>query len=82
MSDRLLISKLVGREIWSVTSNPSWNRNSISMNQLMLNFGNDYVEYRNCGVQHRMIRIEDCTEYGIDFDDIKSEWKLNAAEQT
>lgn len=82
MSGRLLISKLVGKELWTVVSNPAWSSSSIALDQLLRNFCNDYVEYRNCGVLHRMIRLKDCKDYGIEIDEINYDCILHNENKT
>lgn len=76
----MMISKLEGKNVWHITSNPRWCRTTKACNEIMCNVFNDYAEYKNCGSLHRMIRVEDCNDYGINEIDIKPEFTLNPAE--
>ena len=77
---RILISKLDGAERWSIISNPSWCSSSRACSEVLKNAANKYSEYLNCGVQHRMIRVEDLREYGFRFEDLRLCWTLNPLE--
>lgn len=74
--DRVLLSKLDNGEYWSVIANPGHDFFSRSMNAILLNTANDYVEYKNCGVLHRTIRYEDLEKYGINKSYVKPEHTL------
>lgn len=70
---RVRISRLENLNRWDVITNAKWGIDERAMNMLLLNFANNYVEYRNCGVCHRMIRVMDARDYGIKTEDIKVE---------
>lgn len=72
---RITLSRLTGDAEWDVISNPRWMSTENACNKILLNAANRYAEYQNCGVVHRMIRVKDAAEYGID--EIKPEWALN-----
>jgi hypothetical protein len=77
--NRVLLCKLDNDGDWSIIGNPTHDFFSLSMNDILLNAANDYVEYRNCGVLHRMIRYEDLEKYGINKSHVKPEHTLKPA---
>ena len=77
---RVLISRLESQNYWSVISNPKSGLVETAMDKVLYNFANEYVEYKNCGVLHRMVRFEDLPSYGIDPDSVLLEWVLQFKE--
>ena len=77
---RLLLSKMDGSGPWSLISNPSWDIFSKSADTILHNAVNEYVEYKNCGVAHRMIRVSDADKYGIHKQDLRIEFTLDPRE--
>ena len=75
-NDRVLISKYCTAEYWLVTTNPTTGFIEKAMSTILLNSVNDYVEYKNCGVLHRMIRYKDLKKYGIDVNSVLKEHTL------
>lgn len=73
---KIRITRLEKENEWCIVSNPRPDRLSQACNALLMNTANEYVEYKNCGVIHRMIRLEDCHLYGICKATIKSECLL------
>ena len=64
-SNRVFLTKLEGGCCWEIISNPRVDNFSKAMNAILANFANNYAEYKNCGVLHRMVRFEDIELYGI-----------------
>ena len=73
---RVLLCRHENDEYWALITNPRHDFESQSMNVILLNAANDYVEYKNCGVVCRMIRYEDLEKYGINKSHVKPEHTL------
>ena len=71
-SDRVCIAKHESEECWKLITNPRIDFASTACNNLLINSANDYAEYKNCGVLHRMIRYKDIGKYGIEKDKVNS----------
>lgn len=61
---RVLLSKSKESHMWEITINPRWDHFSRAASSILDNEFNEYVEYVNSGVQHRMIRAMDWSKYG------------------
>ncbi|MEW8048915.1 MAG: hypothetical protein AB2792_19950 [Candidatus Thiodiazotropha sp.] len=75
--NRVIILRMNPDQHWKVQTNPSWSSSEHHCNQLLHNDANDYVEYQNCGVKHRMIRFRDLGQYDIKKSEVKPEWLLD-----
>ncbi len=75
-NDRVLIVKLETENKWRVVSNPVYGLSERGMSQMLVNYANDYVECRNCGVIHRMIRYENLADYGLKKKDVSKSHTL------
>lgn len=69
-ADRVYITRMDDVNYWQVISNPSPDFFAKACDKILQNTCNDYVEYKNCGVYHRMVRVEDLNKYGIDTEEL------------
>lgn len=80
--DRILLSRMNINEHWVVISNPSYGYFEKACNMILNNECNQYAEYLNCGVYHRMIRMirfKDLADYNINSDSILQEHILRVS---
>lgn len=69
-NDRILLAKLQKDPEWSIVNNPRMSTYEKAISTILNNYPNRYVEYINCGVQHRMIRRSELAEYGFTDSDV------------
>lgn len=74
--DRIIVSHGEWEYGWSIISNPKIDYFTKASNNILKNEANDYVEYKNCGVSYRMIRLKDIANYMIEREEVKEEWIL------
>jgi hypothetical protein len=74
---RVILIKNQNEGCWHICSNPSWSFASEALSTVLFNAANNYVEYMNCGVRHRMIRFSDLKLYIPGVQDFKSECALD-----
>lgn len=64
-NDRVMIAKHESRNNWQIISNPQSGYFEKAMSSILNNAINEYVEYKNCGMQTRMVRVKSLDDYGI-----------------
>ncbi len=76
---RVVLLRVETHFIWKICCNPSWGHSEKCFSDVLLNQANEYVEYKNCGVQYRIIRFGDIDKYIDKLSTFKPEWALDPA---
>ena len=64
-NDRIRLCRNNSNMPWRIVEDTVMDSFWHALNNILLNEFNDYAEYKNCGVLHRMIRYKDLKLYGL-----------------
>lgn len=74
---RVILLKHVDSYSWSIQTNPTMGQCERALSNVLINAANEYCEFKNCGVLHRMIRFDDIDKYFDNINEFKIEWALD-----